>query len=293
MTRLVRSELIKLRTVNTWWLFGIGVLVMTALALLVNCLQAHFALLPFEDYVRQVARVDPDKLSNEQLEQIRQQWALGHDVVGQAANIYTSGQFFGILFVALLAILVITNEYYHQTITVTFLATPHRTAVVLAKLITGVLVGAAAWLLALLLSGVTGAVFLSIEGYPSQLGEWPVLRAILLNLAAFAIWAVLGVGFGALLRSQLGATITMTVVYLLGYPVAQLVFFLIRTFVIKKDGVLTAQVVVPAIASQIMTSPTKLFPQSPPQWAGAAVLIAYGALAGIVGTLILRRRDVS
>jgi hypothetical protein len=40
-------------------------------------------------------------------------------------------------------------------------------------------------------------------------------------------------------------------------------------------------------------APTKLFPQSPPQWVGALVLVGYGALAGLIGTLILRKRDVS
>ena len=55
--------------------------------------------------------------------------------IAQAANIYTSGQFFGVLFVSLLGILLITNEYYHQTATTTFLTTPHRSRVVAAKLV--------------------------------------------------------------------------------------------------------------------------------------------------------------
>jgi hypothetical protein len=38
-------------------------------------------------------------------------------------------------------------------------------------------------------------------GYGTQLARWGVVRAILLNLAAYAIWAVFGVGFGALVRS--------------------------------------------------------------------------------------------
>ena len=60
----------------------------------------------------------------------------GQDIGGQAANIFTSGQYFGGLFVLLLGILLITNEYYHQTATATFLTTPHRTKVIVAKLIT-------------------------------------------------------------------------------------------------------------------------------------------------------------
>ena len=53
------------------------------------------------------------------------------------------------------------------------------------------------------------------------------------------------------------------------------------------------QVIVPEVASAVMISPTKTFDQSPAEWVGAAVLIAYGILAGLVGTWVLRRRDVA
>jgi hypothetical protein len=56
---------------------------------------------------------------------------------------------------------------------------------------------------------------------------------------------------------------------------------------------LTAQVIVPAVASTVMISPTKTFDQSPPGWVGALVLVGYGIVAGAVGTWILRRRDVA
>jgi ABC-type transport system involved in multi-copper enzyme maturation permease subunit len=277
MTRLIRSELLKIRTTNVWWLFGLGTIVMTALALLFNCIQAHYLLLSFDKYVQSTRGRSPDQ----------------HDVVAQAANIFTSGQFFGVLFVSLLGILLITNEYYHQTATTTFLTTPHRTRVVVAKLITGTFAAAAFWLFTLVINAIVGTIFLKTQGFGGHLGDWEVVRAILLNLAAYAIWAVFGVGFGALIRSQIGATITATVLYLIGTTVAQIAFQLIHSFVIKKDWVLTAQVIVPAVASTIMISPAKTFPESPPQWVGALVLIGYGVVAGLIGTLILRKRDVS
>ncbi len=40
MTRLIKSELLKIRTTNTWWIFGISVIALTGLSLLINCLQA-------------------------------------------------------------------------------------------------------------------------------------------------------------------------------------------------------------------------------------------------------------
>lgn len=293
MTRLLRSELLKIRTTNVWWLFGLGSFVMTALALLFNFVQAHYLLLPFDKYVESTRGRSPDQLPPDQVAELKAQWAAQHDVIAQAANIFTSGQFFGVLFVSLLGILLITNEYYHQTATTTFLTTPHRSRVVAAKLITGTFAAAGFWLFSLVINMIAGTIFLKTQGFGSQLGEWEVIRAILLNLAAYAIWAVFGVGFGALIRSQIGATITATVLYLIGTTLAQIVFQLIHSFVIKKDWVLTAQVIVPAVASSIMISPVKTFEQSPPQWVGAVVLIGYGVIAGLIGTMILRKRDVS
>jgi ABC-type transport system involved in multi-copper enzyme maturation permease subunit len=118
-------------------------------------------------------------------------------------------------------------------------------------------------------------------------------RAILLNLAAYAIWAVFGIGFGALVRSQLGATVAATVLYLVGASAASSVFDLLHTYVINKDWILTVQVIVPEVASAVMISPTKTFDQSPAEWVGAAVLIGYGIVAGLVGTSVLRRRDIA
>jgi ABC-2 type transport system permease protein len=281
MNRLVRAELLKIRTTRTWWLFALGVLGFTALALLVNCVQAHM-------YLHHSAPVP----TGAGADQARAQIEARADVTGQAANIYTSGQYFGLLLTLLLGILLVTNEYHHQMATTTFLVTPLRTRVIAAKFLAAVLIGAGFWLLALLPSLLTGVLFLRWEHLPAHLGDWPVWRAILLNLAAYAVWAVFGVGFGVLIRSQVAAVVTGAVLYLVGTQAAQAVFFLVYTFLIKKDWVLTSMVVVPSVASQVMISVVKLYPQSPAQWVGAAVLLGYGFVAGVFGVLLTRKRDI-
>ncbi len=117
-----------------------------------------------------------------------------------------------------------------------------------------------------------------------------------MNLLAYVVWAVLGVGLGVLIRSQLGATLTGSALYLLSFPAAFAVFGLIRTFIIKQDWVWQWMVVVPGVASQTMISPVRqqLGPiTGPPWWVGAVVLIGYGVVAGLIGTLITRKRDIS
>jgi ABC-type transport system involved in multi-copper enzyme maturation permease subunit len=294
MTRLVRAELFKLRTTSLWWLFAAATLLSTGVMLAVDLVQAHELLQPFDQFValhahgRDVAQMPPQFLNR-----LRGEWDLGHNAVTQAATIFTAGQLIGVLLACLLGVVLITGEFHQQTATTTFLFTPHRSAVVAAKLITAVIVAAASWLVSTALALAVGAVFLNGEGYGTQLGQWGVVRAILLNLAAYAIWAVFGVGFGALIRSQLTATVAATVLYLVGAAAASGVFDLLYTYVIKKDWILTWQVIVPSVASTVMISPTKTFDQSPPQWVGAAVLLGYGVASALAGTRLLRRRDIS
>jgi ABC-type transport system involved in multi-copper enzyme maturation permease subunit len=283
-TNLVRSEFRKIRTTHTWWIFGIGTIAATGLALLVNMLQAHY-------YLNQSAPSGDG--GGQGAAQAQATFELQHNVVTQAANVFTSGQFFGGLFVMLLAILMITNEYHHQTVTTTFLISPHRTSVILGKFVTAMLASAFFWALTTVIDLIAGSIFFNAEGVSSHLGDWTIIRAILINLLVFALWAVFGVGVGVLIRSQLGATITAALLYVVGTQLAQAIFFLIHQYWIKKDGVYTAMVIVPATAAQVAVSPTKTFPQSPPEWVGAVVLVAYGVVMGTIGTLIMRRRDIS
>ena len=72
----------------------------------------------------------------------------GRIIADAGASVYTSGQFLGLLLVAILGALVVTNEFQHQTATTTFLTTPQRVRVVVAKLVAAVLLAAGLWLVA-------------------------------------------------------------------------------------------------------------------------------------------------
>ena len=84
------------------------------------------------------------------------------------------------------------------------------------------------------------------------------------------LWGILGSGIGALLRNQLGATITASLLYTVGYFLAGGIFAIIYNFWIKEDWVLTAQVIIPATAAQIFTSAVELYPQAPAVLGGGA-----------------------
>jgi ABC-2 type transport system permease protein len=275
--RLLRSEYLKVRSTNAWWLFLLGALIMVGVALLFNWLQADFV---FSGEI-------PDDASAEDTASLLAQ----ANPVFQAANLYTSGQFFGLMFVMLVGIIIVTSEFHHQTATATFLTTPHRTAVIVAKLVTAALFGAGIWLISLVINIPATIGILSAYDQPSLLGEWAVQRAILLNLAAYAMWGILGIGLGVLIRSQIGATITGAVLYLLGSTVVAIGLFLLEEW-LGWDWIDQLQYGFPSIASGLMVSGASL-PNQPPYWVGALVLLGWALVTGAIGTIITRRRDIS
>jgi ABC-2 type transport system permease protein len=275
--RLIRSEFLKLRTTNAWWLFLLGALVMVAIALLFNWLQADFAF----------NQETPEDISAEDAATLE----ASRSPILQAANLYTSGQFFGLMFVMLVGILLITSEFHHQTATTTFLTTPHRTAVILAKLVVAALFGAGLWLVSLLVNIPSTIGILSFYDQPALLGEWAVQRSILLNLLAYVLWGILGIGLGVLIRSQIGATITGAVAYLLGFVAVIAVVSLLESW-LDQDWIGDTAYVFPSVASGLMVSGENL-PGQPPYWFGAVVLVGWALVTGVIGTLITRRRDIS
>lgn len=300
---LIRAELLKIRTTNSWWIFAICAFVATVLALLVNMIQAHYEL-DQAQHPPDFGQVPPPEQGGPNPEEIEKeranfqaQFGLGRVLLRSAANIFTSGQYFGLLIVMLIGTLIVTNEFFHQTATATFLTTPQRTRVILAKLAAAVGIAAVFCIATTALDLVAGTIFFDAENLSPSLDRWPVIRAMIFNLPAYAIWAVLGVGLGVLIRSQLGATLTGAGLYLIAGQVAQVVFFIFYQFVIKKDWVLQAMVALPSVASMVMISAERIQVGDnvhlPPWWVGTLVLIGYGVIAGTIGTLITRKRDIS
>jgi ABC-2 type transport system permease protein len=305
---LIKAELLKLTTTNLWWIIGLGMLAATALALLINGVEASYridsALNPPNFGEGYPPGQGPSQAEADQMmQQWREQNDLGRALVVSAANIFTSGQFLGLMFVMFLGTIIVTNEFFHQTATTTFLTTPRRTRVILAKLSAGVALGGAVWLVTTLINLGVGSLIFAGMGQPNSLDAWDVQRAILINLPAYAIWAIFGIGLGVLIRSQIGATIVGLVLYFVGTLVARGAFYIIYQYWITEDWFLKAQVAVPSMASAVMVSAQPLelgwsdqrqeIIYGPQWWVGAVILVGYGIVAGVIGTLITRRRDIS
>jgi ABC-2 type transport system permease protein len=184
MTRLVRAELLKLRT--TRLLFWLGLLIL-ALELLV--IAVH---------------VSQDSLNS--LAQPRTQ----RNVVSIAAVSALISLIMGIVSSA--------GEFAHGTIGHTFLVAPVRERVVAAKLATAALVGAALSLASCVFAWGFAALLISSRSVSVHLFSGSALRLALGTILAAAITGPLGIGFGSLLRRQTAAIVIALVWLLVGEP---------------------------------------------------------------------------
>jgi ABC-2 type transport system permease protein len=179
----------------------------------------------------------------------------------------------------ILGIIGMTQEYRHRTATPTFLTTPRRGAVVTAKLVAYALAGA---LLALVVVAVN---YVTVAIHAGALGDAPALSgdnvAILFrSLLALTIYAVIGVGLGALLRNQVGA-IVGGLVYL----------FVVEPIIRQVPATSGAYKWMPGGGLEALTA-TFQGPDLLEAWQGGLLLIGYGLVAAVLGTLIAVRRDV-
>ncbi|WP_036319729.1 ABC transporter permease [Microbispora sp. ATCC PTA-5024] len=260
MTALIRAELQKLFTTRLWWVLLLVMLLLIALFL-------GFAI-AFAGVTQNGAAGLPARDTP--------QWA-------QLA--WGSGSS-GTILVTILGVVMMTAEYRYQTITGTFLTTPRRFPVVAAKLLAGVIAGLLFGVAVLLLEAVTviPAVILSGGTFSPSASHLPQTTVGL--LAAFALYALFGIGLGALVRNQ----------------VAAIVGAVVWTYVIEQ--ILTAIPVLqpvgrwlPAGAAQAlmrMDLDTGLGrPDLLPAWGGALVLAGYALLFAAVASATTVRRDIT
>jgi ABC-2 type transport system permease protein len=282
LRRQLRGERRKLTTTRIWWQFAVGVAATTGLGLLLSVGTTDDALHHGGKGAPPQGFADVST-------------APAHLVASFAADVFTSGQFFGGMFATLLAVLLITNEYRHQTATMTFLASPRRTTVIVGKFLMAMIAAAAVWALSTAIDLAVGEYYFSSQGLSSQLGSWPVERAILVNLMVFALWGIFGLGVGVLVRSQVAATVVIVLLYTVGPYGALGVVAAIQRFLYHSDGVVAWIVLYPGYAAQVATDPhsTNLPDNSIPWWVGALVMLGYGLAMATIGTIVLRRRDIT
>jgi ABC-2 type transport system permease protein len=177
-------------------------------------------------------------------------------------------------------ILLTSGEFHHRTAAATFLVTPDRRRVLAAKLGAASLVGAAAGALCSLLTLAIAIPVLQHRGVdvaPHALSVTGVLAGCVVGTA---ISGLLGVGLGALLRSQ-----TVAIVVALAW------LFLVEGLLIAFAPAVGRWL--PGGAASALAGTDTGAGELLPAWAAALVLIAYGCVLATIGSRLVLRRDVA
>lgn len=182
------------------------------------------------------------------------------------------------IFSALAGVLLVTSEFRFGTIRPTFLFTPVRSRVLGAKLIAGLLAGLVFGVVGEGVGFAIGYLIIDARGITFVLSGGEVTLLLLGTLAATALWAALGVGFGAIVRNQVGAVIGLLA---WGFIVDNLLFGLVPS--VGRFMPTRAQDALIGLKTEHLLSPV----------AGGLVLAAWVVVLALVSLPLVARRDVS
>lgn len=278
MTGLVRSiaaEFVKVLSTKGWWLLALALLgyvglTATGLAFAVSDLGAQFGGFG----------------------------ASGLDPVVTANLVYSSVTAVGLVVPLLFGALLATSEYRHRTLTPTVLAQPRRGLVLGAKAVVAAVVGALYGVIGLLGSVGLGAPVLLAVGEATALDEPEVMSVLLRTVLATALWAVLGLGLGALLTSQVAAIVITLVFTQFVEPILRLVAG-VWEWSAALGRFLPGSATDTLVGAGILSSLGALDPSLPTSeveallwWQGGLVLAALAAVLLVTASLTTLRRDV-
>jgi ABC-2 type transport system permease protein len=262
----VKAEFRKFFTTRMWWGMAIGVFLAGALLAVVYALLVPGARSQGSGGPRFPGLGDPAMVS----------------------TVYTAGLSTAYLLTLAVGVMAIGSEYRHKTITSTFLSTPKRVRVMVAKVTSLLGIGAFYGVVFLLGSVGAGAAAISLKGFSPFPEVGPITRTLALSLLVLGLWSLIGLGAGILIPNQVAAILIAVGAAWIVLPLAGLLLGFVSW----------GQPIVPylpneatsAMLGQINTSSNVGMLS---WWAGALVLVAYAAVLAGVGSLLTVHRDVT
>ena len=250
MTRLISAELLKLRTTQVWfWLLAAAV-----------AISALFVIGP-----------------------------LASDNVHTGSDVATMFSNASIAYVLtfVLGVLGVTTEFRYQTITPTLLATPSRWALVTAKMITYAILGVLYAAACVVVELVIAVPWLASKNIDYSLGRDGIPHALLSVFVVLALYGVIGLGVGALLKNQIVA-VTVGIVFLV----------VLQNILLAIPGVKHVYPYLPGGAGAAISAVTSgdrsangvtLLPTA----GGVVVLLLWALVPAIVGASFTLNRDIT
>lgn len=262
LTRVVRSELLKIRTTKLWWIIALCVVLLAggyaALFAGVAALQANVTdTQPFTD-------------------------------LGAVASVYNGGNTITRILVLVVGIMAMGGEYRHRTLTSTYLATPRRMMVLGGKAISLVAYGLLYGALSVLAGAIVAVPFLLYFDASPFLTSAAMWRSVVLGIISIALWTLMGMGIGILIRNMIVAMLVGIGFAYVVEPGLTLLFFV--------QGWDVPLNLMPSGATNAVlgiTNPALFAGPNPfDWWAGLLVLLGWSVLPAVIGVFTTVRRDV-
>jgi ABC-type transport system involved in multi-copper enzyme maturation permease subunit len=184
--------------------------------------------------------------------------------------------------VAVLAAIGLTSELRHHTATSTFLATPSRGRIVVAKLIAYSLAGAGYALAAIAITAAITLPWLGARGITVPLTGNGIPATLAAVVAANVIFALSGVGLGAIVRDQ-AATVVGLLLYL----------YVAEPIVTRIPALQAWTAYLPGTAKDALTNVAYDDLSVIAPWQGGLVFAGYGLVLAAAGTCWGIRRDLT
>ncbi len=252
MTRLLRAEWRKVTTIKLGWGMLLGAMALAALGVV-----AQIASNGVRGGV-QLPLSDP---------------SVQKSIAASASSAY--------LFSIVVGIILITTEFRHFTSRPTFLTEPRRGYVIVAKMLVAAVVGIVYGIVCALLTAAIMIPWLGAKGDTIHWIDGGVLESLLSAIVVIAIFAVVGIGIGVLIRNQITAVIGALAYLFVLEPLIQIIP------VVKSVYPYLPGAAASAITGAGRSTSTLLAP-----WAGGVVLLAWGVLFAVSGWIFTIRRDI-
>lgn len=251
MIRLIRAEFLKLRTTQVWFWLLLATIALSALLVVV-----------------QIASYNG--VSNA---------AYVPDLFASSSTSY--------ILVFVLGVLGVTTEFRYQNITPTVLQTPSRWAIVTAKMITYAILGVLYALVAVATQLIVAVPWLSSKNITVDFGDSAVIHSIVGVFAVIALFGIVGLGVGALVRNQIVAVV-IGIIFLL----------VVENLLLAIPGVRKAWPFTPNGASQAIlhtngsteiTNGVHVLPTA----GGVVILLLWAFIPAIAGAVFTMNRDIT
>jgi len=247
VSALVSAEFLKFRTTRAWIGFVLTAVALTAIAT-----------------AGTVGTARDDQLGTAQL---------SLDIV--------SSSLFTALIALMIGIMSVTTEWRHGTVTRTFLITPRRERVLIAKELWVALLAATLAVLAIVLVLAIAVPWLTVEGSSLKL-DGGVAGLVGRIVIASVLWGTLGVGVGAVVQNQTFALVG-----------AVIWIILVEALIVALLGLVDLEAVGEYLPGRALSSFDGTEEGGLTTWAAGAVSLAWVVTLGVLGYARTSRQDVT